>query len=129
MKKMIAVALIAICSTGAFAKHDGFKGPTDQTTVSAQGGFIGPSAASYTVEQAKKLSDDAKVILKGNIVRHLGGKDYLFQDATGTITVEIGASKWNGLTVTPQDLVEISGEVDKDFTSIEIEVYQIKKVN
>lgn len=130
MKKIIAVALIAICSTGAFAaKSQGYIGPSGSTTQQTQGGFIGPSAATYTVEQAKKLSDDTKVILTGNIVQHIGGKDYLFKDNTGTITVEISAHKWNGLTVTPEDVVEISGEIDKDFTSIEIEVYQIRKIN
>ncbi|MDI5434721.1 NirD/YgiW/YdeI family stress tolerance protein, partial [Salmonella enterica subsp. enterica serovar Kentucky] len=40
---------------------------------------------------------------------------YVFKDATGTINVDIDHKRWNGLTVTPQDTVEIQGEVDKDW--------------
>ena len=38
-------------------------------------------------------------------------------------------SCWNGVTVTPKDTVEIQGEVDKDWNSVEIDVKQIRKVN
>lgn len=123
MKKIIAFTLITLLSTAAFASKGGFNGPT-----SAQGGFNGPSAATTTVAQALTMKDDTRVLLTGTIEQHLGGKDYLFKDATGSVTVEIGPRQWQGLVVSPSDVVEIYGKVDKDFTSFEIDVKQIRKV-
>mgnify|MGYP000760690062 FL=1 len=53
----------------------------------------------------------------------------MFKDASGTINVDIDHKRWNGVTVTPKDTVEILGEVDKDWNSVEIDVKQIRKVN
>ncbi len=85
--------------------------------------------SSTTVESAKSLRDDAWVTLRGNIVERISDDLYVFKDATGTINVDIDHKRWNGLTVTPQDTVEIQGEVDKDWNSVEIDVKQIRKVN
>ena len=48
---------------------------------------------------------------------------------TFPINVDIDHKRWNGVTVTPKDTVEIQGEVDKDWNSVEIDVKQIRKVN
>jgi uncharacterized protein (TIGR00156 family) len=95
----------------------------------AQGGFTGPgpNLAPTTVEQAKTLPDDSKVVLRGYIVQSLGDKDYLFKDDSGSITVEIGRRTWGGQQVGPDDLVEIYGEVDKDDFDVEIDVKRIIK--
>ena len=69
------------------------------------------------------------VILQGNIQKKVGDELYLFSDGNDTIMVEIDDDDWNGLSIGPNDVVEISGEVDKGWTSIEIDVDQIKKVN
>ena len=53
---------------------------------------------------------------------------YKFQDSSGTVNVDIDHKRWNGVTVTPQDTVEIQGEVDKDWNSVEIDVKQIRKI-
>lgn len=96
------------------------------TLAAAPGvGFTGPGPDIMTVEQVKSLSDDAQIALSGNIIRSLGGKKYLFQDATGTITLEIKANRWEGQQVGPESRVEIHGELDKDWTSIEVEVDRI----
>lgn len=71
------------------------------------------------------MRDDMHVVLRGNIVQHLGKKKYLFKDETGTITVEIHKDKWRGQTVTPETAVELRGEVDKDWNSVEIDVDEI----
>ena len=92
-----------------------------------QGGFSGPGLSASTVEQAKVMRDDAKVVLAGSIMRHLGGEDYLFQDATGTILVEIEHDKWNGQLINPSDTVELHGEVDKDWMSTSVDVDAIVK--
>ncbi|MGP3592704.1 YgiW/YdeI family stress tolerance OB fold protein [Vagococcus sp. WN89Y] len=92
-----------------------------------QGGFTGPSSKA-TVATAKTLSDDAMVTLRGNIIERISGDTYIFKDPTGTINIEIDDNRWNGVTVGPDDLVEIHGEVDKDWNSVEIDVKQISKV-
>jgi uncharacterized protein (TIGR00156 family) len=96
-------------------------------TVYAQG-YTGPGLESITVAEAKNLRDDSPVVLTGKIERFLGDEKYLFSDDSGTITVEIDNRLWAGLSINQNDTVEISGEVDKDFRGIEIEVSAIKKV-
>ncbi|MDH8131763.1 OB fold stress tolerance protein YgiW, partial [Klebsiella pneumoniae] len=75
-----------------------------------------------TVESAKSLRDDTWVTLRGNIVERISDDLYVFKDASGTINVDIDHKRWNGVTVTPKDTVEIQGEVDKDWNSVEIDV-------
>ena len=91
------------------------------------GGYTGPSAASMTVAEAKKLGDDTPVVLVGKIEKSLGGEKYVFTDNTGSVTVEIDNDDWRGLTVNDKDTVEIRGEVDKDFMNFEIDVDSIAK--
>lgn len=128
MKKLAAmVAVMALCSAPVLAaQQGGFSGPT--ATQSQTGGFVGPNGSSTTVESAKSLRDDTWVTLRGNIVERISDDLYLFKDATGTVNVDIDHKRWNGVTVGPQDLVEIQGEVDKDWNSVEIDVKQITKV-
>lgn len=89
--------------------------PTADAKKDYRGGFVGPQAnvEVVTVAQVKKMSDDSKVVLKGNIVSSLGGEHYIFKDATGSIDVEIEKNRWHGLTVTPNDEVRLMGELDK----------------
>jgi uncharacterized protein (TIGR00156 family) len=93
-----------------------------------QGGFTGSAADASTVAQALTFRDDAPVILKGHILRSLGNEKYLFSDDTGTITVEIERKTWRTISVNEKDLVEISGEIDRDRRSIEVEVKSIRKL-
>lgn len=115
----LAVSAVAL-SSAAFAASD-----------NSNGGFSGPGSevAIVSVQQAKGMNDDAMVILQGNIQKKVGDELYLFSDGNDTIMVEIDDDDWNGLSIGPNDVVEISGEVDKGWTSIEIDVDQIKKVN
>ena len=75
------------------------------------------------------MKDDAKAVLRGNIVKQVGHEKYLFKDATGEIVIEIDDDDWGGVTVGPQDTVELIGEVDKDFNKVEFDVDIVKKVN
>ena len=67
--------------------------------------------------------------LCGNIIERVSDDLYIFKDSSGTVNVDIDHKRWNGQTITPQDLVEIQGEVDKDWNSVEIDVKQIRKVS
>lgn len=134
MKKLTYVFLISTLalSSVAIAKPNpqgGFSDGSDHPMEHRQmkekpGGLV----AATTVAEAKKLTDDAWVVLTGNITKQIRKETYLFKDKTGEIEVEIGRKEWRGQAVTPKDLVEISGEVDKDWSSISIEVKSIKLV-
>lgn len=134
MKKIAAItAIVMLCSAPVFAANTsqtatqggGFTG----SSAAQNGGFTGPGGGNATVERAKSMRDDAWVTLRGNIVERLSDDVYTFKDATGTINVDIDHKRWNGVTVGPQDLVEIQGEVDKDWNSVEIDVKQVSKVS
>ena len=132
MKKIAAItAIIALCSAPAFAANQGgFSGPSSASTQQTQsGGFVGPNGSSTTVASAKSLRDDTWVTLRGNIIERISDDLYVFKDASGTINVDIDHKRWQGVTVTPQDTVEIQGKVDKDWNSVEIDVKQIRKVS
>ncbi|MEG3494222.1 YgiW/YdeI family stress tolerance OB fold protein [Klebsiella variicola] len=133
MKKISAMtAIVALVSMPVLAaEQGGFTGPSSTTQVSSTaqaGGFTGPSGAVTTVANAKSLRDDTWVTLRGKITERISDDLYKFQDASGVINVDIDHKRWNGVTVGPQDTVEIQGEVDKDWNSVEIDVKQIRKI-
>lgn len=123
---LVFAAVLFVCLTaGAGFAAGGFSANQGQK---AGGGFSGPGPAVMTVQQALSMRDDSMVTLRGNIVQHLGGEKYLFRDSTGAVTVEVDDDKWNGQTVGPDDQVEIHGEVDKDWNSVEVDVERLIKL-
>lgn len=123
MKKLLTLATLLTISSTALA---GFQSSTQQ------GGFSGGAAPqSATVAQALKASrDDMPVQLTGKIVSQVDDDDeeFIFQDATGQIKVEIDRKVWKGVNVTPNDIITIYGKVDKEtFKPNEVEVYRLQK--
>lgn len=100
--------------------------------VSANAGFIQTGELNgmvkiTTVQEASKMRDDSPVVLQGNIINSLGDEKYTFKDETGEIIVEIDNEDWNGVNVTPENVVQIYGEVDKNiFKRTKIDVNSIK---
>jgi uncharacterized protein (TIGR00156 family) len=93
-----------------------------------QGGYRGPGAVTTTVSEAKNLRDNTPVILQGRIERFLGDEKYLFSDDTGSIVVEIDNRVWGNLSIDQTDVVEIDGEIDRDFRGNEVEVRTVRKI-
>lgn len=120
MNKIILTAALFSCMA--------LSAPTLAEVVPTQGGFMDPSMTVISVAQAEKMKDDSRVILRGQIEKRIKGDNYLFKDSSGSIKVDIDDDKWNGVTVGPQDTVEIVGEVDKGWTETEIDVKKITKV-
>ncbi len=116
-KMMLLMAGALLISTTAVAKNK------------MGGGFEGPGLATSTVAEALKMKDDQAVVLKGHIEKALGGDKYSFKDETGTIVVEIDEDDWRGVTVKPDNLVQISGEIDKDWTSLKVDVKSVTLVH
>jgi uncharacterized protein (TIGR00156 family) len=107
------VALLALAGLSAYAQ---------------QGGYRGPGAVAVTVAEAKNLRDDTPVILQGKLERFLGDEKYLFSDDTGNMVVEIDHKVWGSLSVDENEMVEISGEIDREFRGNEVEVKAIRKI-
>lgn len=84
-----------------------------------------PSAIT-TIDKVLKMPDESFVTIEGNIIKQIGNEKYLVQSGKSTIIVEIDDELLMNITVTPQNKVRISGEVDKDFKSIELEASKIE---
>ena len=124
MKKVsiISMCLIGVLP-GAYADDHGVPAPVPG------GGFVATGAEQIvTVAQVKDMRDDVKVIVKGKILQRTGDEKYLFEDQTGSITVEIDDEDFRGQTVTPDDTVKLYGEVDRGFRKTEIDVDYVQKM-
>ncbi|ARJ41928.1 TIGR00156 family protein [Pantoea alhagi] len=129
MKKHVAmVAIVALFTMPALAAQTGgFVDPNAPHTQTQKGGFKGPQNV-VTVKEAKEMKDDSWITVRGNIVKRLSDDDYLFQDATGTLSVEIDEEDWKGQSISPGDKVELQGELDKAFNDAQLEVKQVRKI-
>lgn len=134
MKKHAAIlAVVMLASAPVFAAQQGGfvdpSAPAAQTqTAEGQGGFKADHTSVVTVKQAEEMKDDSWITVRGKLEKQIGYEDYLFRDQTGTMKVEIDRKHWNGQTISPQDNVELTGELDKDFNSVELDVKQVKKL-
>jgi len=110
----LALMVLPLLSTAAFAT-----------------GYTGPGAAAQvtTVAAALEATDDTHVVLEGQIVKRLQDELYEFKDATGTIQVEIDDEDWPAQKVSENTKVRLTGEVDKDFNSHEVDVDRVELIN
>ena len=95
---------------------------------SAVAQFAGPNeGAAQTVKSIlDRPVDDAYVTLKGHIQSQVRHEKYWFSDSTGKILVDIDDEDFMGQRVSPRTLVQIYGEVEKDFmTNPQIDVKRI----
>lgn len=116
-------AALMVCSAGAaMAKCD-----CADCYKKRGGGFMEGEPQISTVKQAMGMADDSMVTLQGKIEKRIKKDKYVFQDATGTMTVEIDKDIWNGQTVTPQDTVTIGGELDRDGQHTKLDVEYLTK--
>ena len=92
------------------------------------GGFVSNQETVVTVRQVNEMRDDVPVVVQGKIVQRMGNEKYLFEDSTGTITVEIDDDDWRGQTVMPADTVRLYGEVDRGIFKTEIDVERVEKI-
>lgn len=95
--------------------------------------YSGPSQTTVLTNVAEVLKnpvDDQEVVLRGHITKKINKKYYEFKDNTGTIRAEIDNKYFYNSKITDKTLVEISGEVDKDFTRApEIDVKRLMIIN
>lgn len=80
------------------------------------------------IEQIFDFDDDSLVRLKGHIIAQTSLNNYILQDNTGTIKLEIDTQCWGQQTVTSFDVVIIEGEIERDAKNIMVAVKEIKKL-
>lgn len=86
--------------------------------ISAHAEYVGPSPAkspSTVAEILKNPIDDQEVSLQGKLLKKLSSDKYLFSDGTGEIIVEIDNDDFPDQKVFENTVVQISGEIEKDF--------------
>jgi uncharacterized protein (TIGR00156 family) len=130
MKKISISVFSVLMSIGcAFAN---FSGPdnmaVDTQHVNPKGGFVGGKETIVTVKQVSEMRDDVPVIVQGHILQRVGDEKYLFEDNTGSMTVEIDDDDWRGQTITPADTVKLYGEVDRGIFKTEIDIDYVEKI-
>lgn len=108
MRYLAAFILSLMLTATAYA---GFTGPT-----ASKGGFQGPSSQQAgTITQAAQVAnaaDDMPVVLEGNIIERIKDDEYVFQDASGKVILDIDDKVFGSNTVTPETRVRVHGEVD-----------------
>lgn len=115
MKKISLMAILALAISANAAGFTGSANATGFTGGQApmyQGGFLGPKSGVTTVKEALRAWDDTLVEIKGKIIAQVGHEKYKFSDGKDTIIIEIDDDDWYGLTVGPDEVVTIYGEVD-----------------
>ena len=81
-----------------------------------------------TIEQIQTLPEDTKITTKGKISKKLNDEKYQLTNGTQNIIIEIDDEIWNGQKVTADDMIIITGEVDKDMfkdATIDVETIEI----
>ena len=81
---------------------------------------------SMTVKEALDAKDDTFGILEGTLVKSLGDEKYEFQDATGTMTVEIDNDLRQHIQLQANQPVKLIGEVESEFMGNEFDVDRIE---
>lgn len=133
MKRLSSIALVGTLFVGA-AMADFIEPVTEAKTAvteqasNTKGGFMGGNETVVTIKQVNEMRDDVPVVVQGHIVQRMGHEKYLFEDSTGSITVEIDDDEWRGQTVVPADTVKLYGEVDRGIFKTEIDVDRVEKI-
>ena len=91
-------------------------------------GFMGPSAPVTVAHVVQTFPNKAQAVLRGNIVQQIGSDRYLFRDSTGEVLIKIKNNRWWGLSVGPNDLVEVGGELKRDKKTMLIKYFDAKSI-
>lgn len=112
---LLAASLVALPALAA--------GPVGFNAPAANNVATAPNGVTTVAQVLESAPDDAIVTLRGRFTEHVRGDDYVFVDEKGTkIRAELDDDKdWS--MVKKDAFVEITAEVDRDWTnSVDIEV-------
>ncbi|MDB5917601.1 MAG: ygiW [Massilia sp.] len=128
MKRTFEFAAALVLATAAattFAQAPGYTGPSTSFSGTRQSATAPASTAKQLLASGV---DDQYAVLKGKLIRHIGGKHYDFADHSGEIRVEISPKHFPAnLAIDANTEVELFGKFDKErFGASEFEVKQIR---
>lgn len=119
-------AVLALSATAALAQPANYTGPSNAPqAATAAGSYSGPNNVPLmTVKLLLETGRDDQIArLQGRLVSFEGDERYIFEDATGRITVEIDNKDFPaGQTISAEQKVELTGEFDKGLRKTEFEV-------
>ena len=125
-------AVLALSATAAIAQPAGYTGPSNvPQATNATGPYSGPSNVPLmTVKQLLETGRDDQIArLQGRLVSFEGDERYIFEDATGRITVEIDNEYFPaGQSISAEQKVELTGEFDEGLRKTEFEVDRLTLV-
>ena len=81
----------------------------------------------WSVSEIVDMPDNTAFVLLGRITKNMGNEIFVFEDASGTIMLQIDEEDWNGNTVRVDDVVTVYGHIDKNGNMTEVEVDSIVK--
>lgn len=129
MRLVLSFLLLMALAVPAYAAFDGPGRPE-----AAASGFKGPGASAplNKAAQVANADDDAPIVLEGHIISKVADDDddYMFQDDSGQVRVDIDHKHFKGQRVTPQDTVRLHGKVDShtfERNSVDVKRVEIVK--
>lgn len=129
MKLSVISALLILLAPAAWADNNGGlqKGEAPPPPHALDDGYRGTDDARImTINQAKEMHDGASISLRGNLIDGSGDK-YVFQDKTGKIDVVIPKAVFDDRTVKPDQMISISGSLDKKSSPPVVRVDHLQK--
>ncbi|MBP9999772.1 MAG: NirD/YgiW/YdeI family stress tolerance protein [Proteobacteria bacterium] len=118
MKKIYTLAILsafvagnAVAGTGMH--HNNMHNNHDMNTVKITTVVEPVMDAIVTVNQIPTMMDNQNVVMTGYLVESLGDEMYVFQDSTGSISVEIEPVILGDMVVMPDMKMKLKGEIDK----------------
>ena len=101
------------------------------STAALAASYTGPGAQPVTtVAAANEAADDTLVTLQGFVTKKINNDDkYEFRDNTGTITVEIDDEDLPATPFNEKTKVKLTGEVEKNLMSREVDVDVVEIIN
>ena len=125
MKKVKLAAILCALAVPLAAVAAGPSGFDNQSRPGAPQGFSHQKMNSIS-QLKSEAKDDQIVVIDGRFTKQLKKEKYEFTDAKGeTIVVDLDDEK-NWSHVQKDALVELTAEVDKDFTSTELDALEVK---
>lgn len=119
-KRIIAVLATTLLTLSTASQAQGNKG-----------GFVGSTEQITTLSELEAmsvLSDDKAITLKGYIKSQVAGGQYRFEDSAGkTIVLEIDEDAWGQLKVTPEMMVLLHGEAEREFGALKIDIDKVTR--
>lgn len=85
-----------------------------------------PASGLMSVSEALNARDNSLVAINATLVKPLGREKYEFQDASGSITVEIDEDISRHIVLKNGQSVTLYGEIEREYKGIELEADHIE---